>query len=83
MHNNLIFKKGTGITGEYVMTFDMERFHGNTTYDKLGPNNPLQKVAGFRYKISSMKKFSSVKVVSQVQGNNAEADSKPSATAAV
>ncbi len=67
-------------TGEHVMLFDVERFHGNTTYPKLNGRAKLQKIAGFRYKIRGMKKFASDKVVSQ-QGNNAEADSKPTAAA--
>jgi len=64
------------------MTFAMERFHGNTTYPKLNSRAHLQKIAGFRYKITSVKKFASDKIVSQ-QGNNAEADRKPTADVTV
>ncbi|KAL7453178.1 hypothetical protein ACHAWC_004852, partial [Mediolabrus comicus] len=39
-------------TGEHVMTFAMERFQGNTTYPKLNSRAKLQKIAGFRYKIT-------------------------------
>ncbi|KAL7452929.1 hypothetical protein ACHAWC_005177 [Mediolabrus comicus] len=69
------------VTGEHVICFDMERFHDNKTYKTLGPTHPLQKIAGYRFIITSEKKFTPDKIVSEVQGNTAEDDSKPTATA--
>jgi hypothetical protein len=69
------------ITGEHRICFDMERFYDNKTYKTLGPTHPLQLLAGYRFIITSEKKFTPDKIVSEVQGNTAEDDSKPTATA--